>query len=75
MQYTDPVLEEIEETFQRFDQNGNRGIEFDEFLRVMMRMDHTWSRPALQQQFAAIDADHDGRVTFREFRAWCDTGR
>ena len=75
MQYADPVLDEIEATFRHFDQNDNQSIEFDEFAGLMLRMDHTRSSSALRLQFDAIDTNHDGRLSFLEFRTWCDIGR
>jgi Ca2+-binding EF-hand superfamily protein len=75
MQYADPVLDEIEETFARIDRNGDRNIEFDEFAGLMLRMDHTRTEAALRQQFDVIDTDRDGRVSFEDFRAWCEPVR
>lgn len=75
MQYADPVLDEIEETFARFDKNGDRGIQFEEFASLMLRMDHTRTEAALRHQFEAIDVNRDGRVSFEEFRAWCEPAR
>ena len=75
MRYADPVLDEIEETFQRIDRNGDKTIEFHEFSRLMLRMDHTRSAAALRRQFDGIDTDRDGRVGFEEFRAWCEPAR
>lgn len=68
---SDPVLDEIEETFDRIDEDGDRRISFEEFASLMLNMDHTTPEAALRASFAAIDTDHDGSVTFGEFRAWC----
>ena len=75
MEYADPVLDEIEETFQRIDRNGDKTIDFHEFASLMLRMDHTRSAATLRQQFDGIDTDRDGRVRFEEFRAWCEPAR
>jgi len=68
---TDPVLDEVEETFELLDANGDRGIDFEEFARLMREIDHTRSPTALRARFDAIDTNRDGRVNFDEFRAWC----
>ena len=71
MQTADPVLVDIEETFDRFDKNGDRSIEIEEFAALMLEMDRYTSPSEMRACFDAIDSDHDGRVTFDEFRAWC----
>lgn len=71
MQTADPVLDEIEATFDRFDENGDRSIESEEFAALMLEMDRHTSPSEMRACFDAIDLDHDGRVTFDEFRAWC----
>jgi Ca2+-binding EF-hand superfamily protein len=71
MQATDHVLDEIEEMFERIDEDGDRSIGFDEFATLMRGMDHTRPAAALRARFDAIDTNHDGRVSFDEFRAWC----
>ena len=70
MQVADSVLDEIEETFDRFDENGDRRIAFEEFAKFMLKMDHTTSAQSLRACFDAIDTDRDGQVNFAEFRAW-----
>lgn len=64
------VLDEIQEMFDRIDENGDRCINFEEYARLMLAMDHTRSESALRASFDAIDTDRDGRVSFDEFRAW-----
>ena len=75
MRHTDPAFDEIEESFERIDENGNRTIEFGEFVALMLEMDHTRSDSALRVQFDAIDSNRDGQVSRDEFRAWCSQGR
>jgi Ca2+-binding EF-hand superfamily protein len=67
--------DEIEESFERIDENGNCSIEFEEFVSLMLEMDHTKADSALRVQFDAIDSNRDGRVSRDEFRAWCSLGR
>ena len=71
MQIANFAQDEIEETFARIDENGDRRISFGEFARLMLEMDHARSESALQASFDAIDTDHDGYLSFDEFRAWC----
>ena len=61
---------EIEEMFERIDENGDRNIDFKEFTTLMREMDHSKTDPALRAGFDAIDTDRNGRVSFEEFRAW-----
>jgi len=65
----DPALDEIEEMFDRIDENGDSSISF-EFTSLMLELDHTRPASALSASFAAIDSDHNGRVSFDEFHAW-----
>lgn len=71
MQATDHVLNEIQEMFDRIDEDGDRSISFEEFTSLMLKLDNSKSRSALRIGFDAIDSDHDGHVSFDEFRAWC----
>ena len=71
MQIANFAQDEIEETFARIDENGDRRISFSEFARLMLEMDHARSESALHTSFDAIDTDHDGYLSFDEFRAWC----
>ena len=71
MQVAKIVQDEIDESFERIDQNGDRSISFDEFARIMLEIDHARTESALRASFEAIDKDHDGWVSADEFRAWC----
>jgi calcium-binding protein CML len=66
-----PAKDEVDESFDRIDENGDRSISFDEFSTLMLAIDHTKPLSALRASFASIDKDHDGRVSLAEFRAWC----
>jgi Ca2+-binding EF-hand superfamily protein len=67
---TDYVRDEIEESFDRIDEDGDRSIRFEEFMTIMLELDHTRPASALRINFDAIDSNRDGRVSFEEFRAW-----
>ena len=61
---------ELEEMFERIDENGDRRISFEEFVGLRLEMDHLQTRILLRQEFDAIDLDKDGHVSFAEFSAW-----
>ena len=63
--------DEIDESFDRIDESGDRSISFEEFSTLMLAIDHTKPESALRASFASIDKDHDGRVSLAEFRQWC----
>jgi Ca2+-binding EF-hand superfamily protein len=62
---------EIDESFERIDENGDRSISFDEYVRLMLEIVHDRPESELRASFDAIDKDHDGCVSLDEFRAWC----
>lgn len=64
------IQDEIEETFDLLDGNGDRRISFDEFAKLRLEMDRTRTKAALRREFDAIDENRDGHVTFEEFCAW-----
>jgi Ca2+-binding EF-hand superfamily protein len=74
MKRTDYLLDELEELFDRTDQDGDRRIGFDEFKGLMLELNDARGEGSLLASFAAIDTNHDGSVSFDEMRAWW-TGR
>ena len=70
MQQGDPVIDELEEMFDRIDESGDRRIGFDEFKGLMLEIADPRSDGALRLCFDAIDVNHDGRISFTELRAW-----
>ena len=70
MQVANLAQDEIEESFARFDKNGDRAIEIEEFAALMLELDHYTSPSEMRACFDSIDSDHDGRVNFDEFRTW-----
>jgi len=59
MKGTDPMLDEVEEMFERIDVDGDRNIGFEEFARIMCEIDRTKSPSALRARFNAIDTNRD----------------
>jgi Ca2+-binding EF-hand superfamily protein len=70
MQRFDPAFSETKESFETIDEDGSGSIEFGEFSGLMLEIDHARPQGALRTQFAAIDTNHDGRISLDEFRTW-----
>ena len=65
------LQDDIDEMFERMDDNGDLRISFDEYASLMLELDHTRSASALRIGFERIDTDRDGWASPKEFRAWC----
>jgi Ca2+-binding EF-hand superfamily protein len=74
MQRTDYLLDELEELFDRTDEDGDRRIGFDEFKGLMLEMDDPRTESALRAAFTLIDVNHDGNISFDELRHWWKAG-
>jgi len=70
MNIASAVQDEIDETFDRIDENGDRRISFGEFAALMLDIDHARTPAALRLSFDAIDRDRDGLVSREDFQAW-----
>jgi Ca2+-binding EF-hand superfamily protein len=70
MKIANAVQDEMDEMFDRIDDDGDRYISFEEFARLMIGMDHSKSPASVRPIFDTIDSDRDGRVSFDEFRTW-----
>ena len=64
------VQDEVAETFERIDGNGDRRISFAEFAQLMREIDHTRTDAALRREFSNVDRNADGHVSLEDFRAW-----
>lgn len=62
--------EELRETFDHFDVNGDGKIDLTEFTQLMAALDAAESEDELVIGFQAIDADGNGQVEFDEFASW-----
>jgi len=67
---TPEELEELKESFDYNDANGDGRIEFDEFVRMLQSLDAFGSREEARVGFDSVDRDHDGSIDFDEFVAW-----
>ena len=70
MEIANAVFDEVQEAFDRIDENGDGYISFEEFAALILEIDPVRPESALRAGFAAIDTDRNGRVTFGELRAW-----
>jgi len=63
-------LQEIRETFEFNDRNGDGRISFEEFVALLADLNGDMSREECQLGFDAIDTDYSGSVSFDEFLTW-----
>ena len=70
MKPNDSRIEEIEDLFEEADEDSDGQISLTEFRSLMRTLDRELRDDAVSANFRKIDANHDGRVGFDEFRAW-----
>ncbi|MBB6093339.1 Ca2+-binding EF-hand superfamily protein [Povalibacter uvarum] len=58
------------ENFRLTDADGNQQITFVEFAAFMTDLDPEMTADEHRIGFDEIDTDHDGVISFEEFRAW-----
>lgn len=63
-------LNELRESFNFNDANGDGKIEFNEFVRMLDGFDALGSEAEARVGFDTIDTDGDGMIDFEEFVAW-----
>lgn len=62
--------DELKELFSRFDRDSNDLVDVGEFRKILQSLGHDSIPEILDLEFASIDSDGDGGVTFEEFAAW-----
>jgi calmodulin len=63
-------LEELRETFDYNDRDGDGTIELDEFTVMLEELGAELSAAEAKLGFRDIDTNDDGRIDFAEFVAW-----
>ena len=58
------------ELFEHFDRNGDGRIDEDEFGQILDKLGSESSPEVRSLEFAAMDANADGEVEFKEFADW-----
>ena len=63
-------LDELRETFDYNDRDGDGLIERDEFAAMLDELEADMSEAEARVGFDEIDTNDDGRIDFGEFVAW-----
>lgn len=63
-------LEDLRESFDYNDRDGDGRIDLGEFARMLDELDSGVDDDAARIGFAAIDSDRDGAIEFDEFVDW-----
>lgn len=63
-------MEELQETFAYFDEDGNGRIDRGEFKRLMEALGADMPDDEVEVGFDFIDSDDDGAIEFDEFAVW-----
>jgi Ca2+-binding EF-hand superfamily protein len=71
MKYAEDRVDDIAESFDLADEDGDGQISLTEFRGLMLALGSTLRDEAVEASFLRIDSNRDGRIGFEEFRAWC----
>jgi len=63
-------MDELQETFSYFDDDGNGRIDRAEFQRLMGALGADMPDDEMEVGFDFIDSDDDGAIDFNEFATW-----
>lgn len=67
---TDTRDDELHRLFSRFDVDGSGTVDVSEFRKILEVLGENPSDEVLSLEFAVIDSDFDGVVSFDEFADW-----
>jgi Ca2+-binding EF-hand superfamily protein len=67
---TEEQREELLETFEYNDLDGDGKIEHDEFVQMLAELEWEISAREARVGFDEIDTNDDGLIDFEEFAAW-----
>jgi calmodulin len=62
--------EEIRETFEHFDRNGNGTMEVGEFVQLLKVLGADASPEEVAAGVEALDSNRNGLIDYNEFVAW-----
>ncbi len=60
-------IQELKESFDLFDKDGDHVVTGDEIYRIMKGFGNTMKKSEIKEQIAKIDLDGDGSLNFEEF--------
>lgn len=66
----DAEHDETFEIFKSFDRDGSGSIDRAEFARLLEAFDQALSEDELAVALEVVDANHSGRISWDEFKAW-----
>jgi Ca2+-binding EF-hand superfamily protein len=75
MKITGDQIDDIEELFDRADEDQDDQISLTEFRGLMRSLDDRAHDTAIAIRFREVDTNRDGRISFTEFRSWWLNGR
>ena len=67
---TNDQLDEMRETFDYNDRDGDGRIQLDEFIEMLDELESDMSEREAKVGFRDIDTNDDGLIDFEEFIAW-----
>ena len=73
MTFTTATAAELQEIFERIDDNDDGTVSFPEFRSLMHEVGDLREDAALRAAFERVDTNQDGRIDFDEMRAWLCT--
>lgn len=66
----DEAHEEVFEIFKAYDRDGSGSIDRGEFARLLEALGQTPDETELTIALDVVDANHSGRISWDEFKAW-----
>lgn len=70
MQFTTATPNELQEIFERIDDNDDGSVSFAEFRSLMHEVGDLREDAVLRASFERVDTNHDGRIDFNELCGW-----
>ena len=69
-EFTEEELDRFRKVFDKYDENGNGNIDWDEFCRFIDEMVGGMSIEDKSLAFHLVDTNHTGMISFEEFIDW-----